>query len=61
MDHFEEIDIWLKDVYFKHNKDPFEELREEVQEEIENLNEEQKKRLEEINSDFENPLGQMFE
>jgi len=39
-DHFEEIHIWLKDVYFKHNPDPFAELREEIEEEIEELKDE---------------------
>jgi len=33
--HFEEIHLWLKKTYFKHNPDPFAELKEE----IENLNE----------------------
>jgi len=37
--HFEEIQIWLKEVYFKHNPDPFAELREEIVEEIEELKE----------------------
>ena len=37
--HFEEIHIWLKQVFLKHNPDPFAELREELQEEIEELKE----------------------
>ena len=54
--HFEEIHIWLKDVFLKHNPDPFAELKEEIQEEIENLDDEQKQRLEKINTEFENPI-----
>ena len=37
--HFDEIYVWLKQVFLKHNPDPFEELREEIQEEIEELKE----------------------
>ena len=37
--HFEEIHVWLKDVFLKHNPDPFAELREEIVEEIEELKE----------------------
>ncbi len=59
--HFEEIYIWLKDVYLKHNPDPFADLREEITEEMKNLDEEGKARLEEINKDFENPLAEMFD
>lgn len=58
--HFEEIYIWLKHVYFKHNPDPFADLKEELEEEIEKLDDEKKKRLEKINKDFENPLGEML-
>lgn len=39
--HFEEIYIWLKEVYFKHNPDPFADLREEIEEEIKELGSEQ--------------------
>ena len=55
--HFEEIHIWLKEVYLKHNPDPFADLKKDIEEEIENLDDEQKQRLEKINRDFENPLG----
>lgn len=34
-EHFEEIDIWLKKTYLKHNPDPFEEFRHEFEEELE--------------------------
>lgn len=59
--HFEEIYIWLKETYFKHNPDPFADLKEALKEEIENLNEEQKERAEEINKNFRNPLGNLDE
>jgi len=66
--HFEEIHVWLKKTYLKHNPDPFAELREEIAEEIsemdeamiENFDDEQLERLEEINEggEFEDPLGE---
>ena len=52
--HFEEIHLWLKKTYFKHNPDPFADLKLEIEEELENLDEEQKQRLEEIDEKFEN-------
>jgi len=58
---FEEIYVWMKHVYLKNNPDPFEELREEIKEELEELNDEGKQRLEKLNEDFENPLGEMLE
>jgi segregation and condensation protein A len=57
--HFEEIYIWLSEVYLKHNPDPFKDLREDVDTKIQELNDEEKKRLEMINKDFENPLGEI--
>jgi sugar-specific transcriptional regulator TrmB len=51
----------MKHVYLKNNPDPFEELREEIKEELEELNDEGKQRLEKLNEDFENPLGEMLE
>ena len=62
--HFEEIYIWLKHVYFKHNPDPFADLKEELEEEIKELKKKDKnteKRIEEINKDFENPLSSLFD
>jgi len=62
--HFGEIYIWLKEVYFKNNPDPFEGLRDEIEEEINTLRKEDKgakKRIQEINEDFENPLGEMMD
>jgi len=62
--HFDEIHIWLKETYFKHNPDPFadlkQELEEEIEREIEELEPEQKKRLKKINQEFEDPLREMF-
>ena len=58
--HFEEFYIWLKKIYFKHNPDPFADLREEVKHEIKELDPEKQKRLERINKDFKNPLADFF-
>jgi len=60
-DHFEEIQIWLRKVFFKHNPDIFEELKQELEREIKDLDEEQKGRLKRIGDDFDNPLKEMFE
>jgi len=38
--HFEEIHIWLKEVFLKHNPDPFAELKEEMTSETEEIKEE---------------------
>lgn len=59
--HFDEFYIWLKEVYFRHNPDPFLELREEVEKKTQELDEEKKKRSEKINKDFQNPLGSLFD
>lgn len=59
--HFEEFHIWLKEVYFKHNPDPFADLKKEVEKELEEMDSEKKKRLEKINRDFENPLADFFD
>ena len=48
--HFEEIHIWLKEIYFKHNPDPFADLRQEL-EQIENINPKNKK-LNKINKNL---------
>jgi len=58
-EHFEEIDIWLKKIYLKHNPDPIEELRKELEQEIKDLD--SRKRIRKINKDFENPLGEEFD
>ena len=57
--HFEDFNIWLKDTYLANNPDPFADLREELEKEIENLDPEKKQRLEKINTDFESPLGEL--
>jgi len=58
--HFEEIYIWLKEIYLKHNPNPFADLKKEVEKKIEKLDNKKRKRLEKINKDFENPLQEMF-
>lgn len=60
-EHFDEFYIWLKDIYFKHNPDPFADLRHEIEEKIEELDNEKKQRLKKVNKDFENPLGSLFD
>lgn len=57
--HFEEFYIWLKEVYFSNNPDPFADLREKVEEKAMELDKEKKTRLEKINKDFQNPLGEL--
>ena len=59
--HFEDFHIWMKEVYFEHNPDPFAELREEVEHKIEEFDDEKKKMLEKVNKDFANPLGALFD
>ena len=59
--HFEEIYIWLKETYLKHNPDPFADLKAELEKEMSEMDSEKRKRIEKINKDFENPLGEMLE
>ncbi|MEK6875421.1 MAG: segregation/condensation protein A [Nanoarchaeota archaeon] len=74
--HFHEIYIWLKDVYFQNNPDPFAGLRHEIERELEELegaeefeenqenskdSKEIEKRIKKLSKDFENPLAEMFE
>ncbi len=59
--HFDEFYIWLKEIYFRHNPDPFADLKEEIEEKIKELDKEKKQRLKKVNKDFENPLGSLFE
>ncbi|HJX50537.1 MAG TPA: segregation/condensation protein A [Candidatus Nanoarchaeia archaeon] len=56
--HFDEIDIWLKHIFLKHNSDPIEELRKELEAELRELDSKKRKRIQKINKDFENPLGE---
>jgi segregation and condensation protein A len=61
-EHFEEIYIWLREVYLQHNPDPLDSLKKELQEQMEKeieKDEKKKKRLEKTNKDFANPLGDM--
>lgn len=51
--HFGEINIWLKEIYLKHNPEPFADLKKELEEEIIELEEEQ---IQETEEEFENPL-----
>ena len=55
--HFEEFYIWLKEIYFANNPDPFEDLRERVEEQISELDKDKKARLKKINTKFQNPIG----
>ena len=57
-EHFEEIDIWLKHVFLKHNPNPIEELKKELEQEIKELDNKKRKKTRKINKDFENPLGE---
>ncbi len=59
-EHFNEIYIWLRHTYLKHNPEPFADLKREVEEEMKELDEEKKERLEKIDKEYENPLGEMF-
>jgi segregation and condensation protein A len=59
-EHFQEIHIWLKKTYLKHHGDPFADLKQDIEEEIEKLDPEGKKRLKRINTEFIDPLGEMF-
>ena len=52
--HFDEIHIWLKDVFLRHNPDPFAELKIELEEEIKELDQE---RVKKTNEEFDNPIG----
>ena len=57
--HFEEIYIWLKENYMKHNPDPLADLKKELEQEISELDKEKKERLEKTNKEFENPVGEI--
>ena len=59
-EHFEEIDIWLKHVFLKHNPDPIKELQKELEREIAEWDSTKRRRIREINADFENPLGESW-
>lgn len=56
--HFEEIYIWLKEIYAKHNPDSFVDLKKEVEEKMKELDSKSKNRLKKVEQDFENPIGE---
>lgn len=58
-EHFDEIHIWMRQTYLKHNPCPLETLRKEMEEELKKLDSKKRRRLQKINEDFENPLGDM--
>lgn len=58
-EHFEEIHIWLKKIYLKHNPNPTEVLAKELEIMLEcKSDKEQKKRLEKLREEFKNPIGE---
>jgi len=57
--HFDEIYIWLKKTYWKHHGNPFEDLKDELENEIAELGDEE--RVKEIDGRYGNPLGEMFD
>lgn len=59
--HFEEIFIWMKKTYLEHNPDPFADLKQEIEEQIQELDNEQLRRRQNITRHFDNPLKEMFE
>ncbi|VVB79201.1 Segregation and condensation protein A [uncultured archaeon] len=60
--HFDEIDIWLQETYFKYNPNPFEELKKELEKQFEEMEKKGRKgKIKEINEDFENPLDELME
>jgi len=56
--HFEEIYIWLKKTYFKHNPDPIEEIQKELEEQARNMDKKQRRRIKQTEKEFSNPLGE---
>ena len=52
--HFDEIYIWLKDVFLKHNPDPFAELKEELEEQLKEADQDRVKKVE---KEFSDPIG----
>jgi len=55
--HFEEIWIWLKELYEKQNAEELKRMEREVDEEIEELGEKEKSEEKEIRDSFKNPIG----
>lgn len=59
--HFHEIFVWLKHIYIKHNGDPIEEIRRELEEQTKEFDSKKRNRIKKVNEEFENPIGEMFE
>ena len=59
--HFDEIYIWLRQVYLQHNPNPTEVVKLEVEKQIEEFNAKQKRRIDKIEGEFENPMGEYLE
>lgn len=59
--HFGEIDIWLKDIYLRHNPDPIAEIKREVEEEIERIESKSRKRKTNIEKNVEEDMKEGFE
>lgn len=57
--HFDEIYIWLREIYLKHNPHPLDELKKEIEEEIEKFDKHQRKRADKVEKDFKNPVGEV--
>ena len=55
--HFEEIFVWLKEIYLEDNGDPFAEIKQELAEAFKEFDEEQLERAEKVDEEFENPIG----
>ena len=58
--HFDEIFIWLKETFLKHNPDPFADLKKAIEEKKE-FDEKEQKRAKKAAKNFENPLAHLFE
>ncbi len=58
-EHFEEIWIWLYEIFKKQRALDF--VEEEIEQIEQELDDEQRKRIEKINKDFENPLANFFD
>ena len=56
--HFDEIYIWLKEIYLKHNPDPIEEIKKELEKEIAEIEAKEKKQSRILCDKFENPLNE---
>jgi chromatin segregation and condensation protein Rec8/ScpA/Scc1 (kleisin family) len=55
--HFEEIYIWLKETYLKHNPHPLETLKEEMEKELEELDK-KRNRIKKLREELEEEVGE---